>query len=50
MTTDLVNIMSIDLEDWFCAYNISQKVEAFTPEQARDALEQSRGLVNLSGD
>lgn len=34
----------------FCAYNISQKVEAFTPEQARDALEQSRGLVNLSGD
>lgn len=26
MTTDLVNIMSIDLEDWFCAYNISRVI------------------------
>jgi len=34
----------------FCAYNISQKVEEFTEEQARPVVEQSNGLVNISGD
>jgi phosphomethylpyrimidine synthase len=37
----------------FCAYNISQKVEEFTPEQAKQVLEgaaRKDDLVSLSGD
>ncbi len=34
----------------FCAYNISQKVEEFTPDQAQAVVEQSQGLVNIAGD
>jgi phosphomethylpyrimidine synthase len=34
----------------FCAYNISQKVEEFTPEQAQSVLDQPKGLVNIAGD
>ncbi len=34
----------------FCAYNISQKVEEFTAEEAQAVVDQSRGLVNISGD
>jgi phosphomethylpyrimidine synthase len=37
----------------FCAYNISQRVEEFTPEQAKDVLEGKApkdDLVSLSGD
>ena len=36
----------------FCAYNISQKVEEFTPEDARAVLEgkPKNELVNLAGD
>jgi phosphomethylpyrimidine synthase len=34
----------------FCAYNISQKVEEFTAEQAQAVLDGTQGLVKIAGD